>query len=1263
MAQTDLSKIGLSDLSTVTKSIRNFRATGRFAEADRFIGVLPHNIRTLKKIAIEIAQLYLVQGQYHLAAQTCDDSFQSALEYVNDDSVDVPSIRIPEVAAFELVRAFIWIGRYSKLKTALRIAQHVGKIWQFEDSQFYDPCELEKLIRPELGSLPDTFNTSHKPKGTALLDIENREYEVLIIHYYWKILVVAADQGLLDVKSTRARAVNHIRPLRRAVQSEGLLYEARLLIYLETNIMRDRDEALQELQAFAELLTPQSWPVERAYTLVDIVEIQIMSSSDHPKRAEEAQVLIREARELFDTASHTFGNTDLDLILTSLSHDISAYERFTQKLKLADRYYAVGHLQNGSRCLMHAISPDMVADDRFKELNSTVQLLDEKICLGGGEMLKQVSLLHAVTQAALKAPEFGFALQCLENYLQHLPPEIGPTNHCGIVMTLAQVYKKFGRDTEALQLAERALDIAESGMSYSDKSDAAFLIGVHQYAMARKHEASSAEEARLADSARDILSRWVDTDARNGFKDNVSLKCLHIADSENYRLRHNPNADPAAEEAILEWIERAKTNIPDSASVEKWFEITQLELRVLTRQQKFKQGVNVVHDLLSKAISTPGIRLVTKAGIYLSASIQTNLLAWATIRGNIDSGSSESNEHSIKLLFTSIKLSCTAFDLYLKTEGVELTIDCMAHVGYQILQYIGLFRGADHSGLLVAVLEALGKTEQVIDRMRHSVIPIKGMESLMSKRQLVSHESCLKLYNIGVVVSLRIGDTGKAWDWLQKGKSRAFADALGATILLPPSLLDRISKDEDARKLLEEEQMLLEMLGEASSNQVLAARRLATLRDRMIDNDLLREVIRIKHGFHDIDIGSDLKEALSDTGLDPKRVKFVDWFVPSRLAEHGNDRLILFVRRLDGTTSMKETDVSVSEVEQWLNDAFIYPEMSEPPLSRKTGNRLLKKMNGLIDGLAELTSDEDLLVLSPPGILKNIPLHALFVGKSPLIERNLIVYASTVSIFRQIILRTQSSKALSDVEPNGLASSTSFFAVYEEPDQEEEREAIFNHVRQLSTTFPGRVFLGPQGTKSRFLEQASSARWMHYHGHARIAKDIVKSSLCLADGTDIFAAGHQDEPSGEGREFSGIDELDVAGLFASNLPAGAHLTVIACDSGRQDVAPGDEPLGIVPALLYAGATSVLGCTWPIDSSTGRVFSEAFYRELGTSAEEGGEGGSKKRVIHLAQALRVTIKSMRKGELGPALKQPYHWAAFTLHGSWFLKLDWEHRENQ
>jgi CHAT domain-containing protein len=57
------------------------------------------------------------------------------------------------------------------------------------------------------------------------------------------------------------------------------------------------------------------------------------------------------------------------------------------------------------------------------------------------------------------------------------------------------------------------------------------------------------------------------------------------------------------------------------------------------------------------------------------------------------------------------------------------------------------------------------------------------------------------------------------------------------------------------------------------------------------------------------------------------------------------------------------------------------------------------------------------------------------------------------------------------------------------------------------------------------------------------------------------------------------------------------LDLNVCNGGLYRFGPGDEPYGMVPAALIAGAENVLGTLWAIDDRIGRSFMTRLYKEL------------------------------------------------------------------
>lgn len=120
------------------------------------------------------------------------------------------------------------------------------------------------------------------------------------------------------------------------------------------------------------------------------------------------------------------------------------------------------------------------------------------------------------------------------------------------------------------------------------------------------------------------------------------------------------------------------------------------------------------------------------------------------------------------------------------------------------------------------------------------------------------------------------------------------------------------------------------------------------------------------------------------------------------------------------------------------------------------------------------------------------------------------------------------------------------------------------------------------------------------------------------------------------------------------------VTVVGCGSGVQDVAAGDEPMGLVAALMCAGAATAVGTLWPINSEDGRDFAREFYYNMANqmqarlegTAGGGSGGGNGASLVNLAVAMRQAVRWVKRKRL----REPsvtYHWAAFVMYGTWMM----------
>jgi CHAT domain-containing protein len=91
------------------------------------------------------------------------------------------------------------------------------------------------------------------------------------------------------------------------------------------------------------------------------------------------------------------------------------------------------------------------------------------------------------------------------------------------------------------------------------------------------------------------------------------------------------------------------------------------------------------------------------------------------------------------------------------------------------------------------------------------------------------------------------------------------------------------------------------------------------------------------------------------------------------------------------------------------------------------------------------------------------------------------------------------------------------------------------------------------------------------------------------------------------------------------------VTLSGCGTGLSVVVGGDEQLGLVRGLLYAGARAVLLSLWDAHDSSTSEFMKSFYAYLQAGAGK-------------ARAAQQAMRDVRARH-----PHPFYWAPFTLLG--------------
>jgi CHAT domain-containing protein len=281
----------------------------------------------------------------------------------------------------------------------------------------------------------------------------------------------------------------------------------------------------------------------------------------------------------------------------------------------------------------------------------------------------------------------------------------------------------------------------------------------------------------------------------------------------------------------------------------------------------------------------------------------------------------------------------------------------------------------------------------------------------------------------------------------------------------------------------------------------------------------------------------------------------------------------------------------------WLNLRSA-PQSRSDRLSALTENArgILHRLYGLlIEPLVEELAPYRQLIIVPHGPLHYLPFHALHNGQGYLLEQWEISYLPGASLLRHCCETEVAEGGLLAVG-HSLQGRLPF-AVEE--------------ARSIATAWEGQALLEQEATLSRFCETAPQKKLLHLatHGDFRVDNPLF-SGLALADGW--------------------LTTLDV---FNLRLQA-SLVTLSACETGRSLIGGGDELLGLMRAVLAAGAASLLASFWAVEDSSTAEMMRSFYGHLAKGQRKG-------------QALRRAQRELI--EAGSSYSHPYFWAPFFLVG--------------
>ena len=270
-----------------------------------------------------------------------------------------------------------------------------------------------------------------------------------------------------------------------------------------------------------------------------------------------------------------------------------------------------------------------------------------------------------------------------------------------------------------------------------------------------------------------------------------------------------------------------------------------------------------------------------------------------------------------------------------------------------------------------------------------------------------------------------------------------------------------------------------------------------------------------------------------------------------------------------------------------------YIRALEKPLLQATLAHL-EELYGLLIAPLRSHLQAEHLVIVPHSFLHYLPFHALTDGQRYLIDDFTISYAPSASIF-----------ALCQQKPVEVSNEESLVLAVGDgraPHIEEEGRFV------AEALGGARLFLGDEATEERLKMYGPKSRFIHIATHGYFRQDNpMFSSIKL-----------------------GNSLLSLFDLYQLQLSA-ELVTLSGCGTGMNVVIGGDELIGLVRGLLYAGAQTLMVSLWEVHDQSTAEFMRDFYSTYAESANK-------------ANALRAALVNLRKKR-----PHPYYWAAFALVG--------------
>ena len=441
----------------------------------------------------------------------------------------------------------------------------------------------------------------------------------------------------------------------------------------------------------------------------------------------------------------------------------------------------------------------------------------------------------------------------------------------------------------------------------------------------------------------------------------------------------------------------------------------------------------------------------------------------------------------------------------------------------------------------------------------------------------------------------------EAFVYLERGRARALFDLLDGADqrTLPPRDAAEQALAERLAALRAElnwfySQINRPIEGDATLHAATMAAWQASVREREATlGQISRQLHQRTVGAPSPTLALDLAELRRTLGHDTALIEYFE--LDQRLAAFVvTDTQIVVVRSLGSMRAITEA------IEQFrfqigalrYGSIRLQPHLAQ--LSRRTQYHLTQLYDTLLRPLEPWLGTRR-LALVPHRALHYVPFQALYDGQAHVIEQREVCYAPSAQILLHCAARPH--RPLEHAVIVGVHDARTL--------------RVGDEIEAVAARFAdSTLLLDDQATVAALQAQAPRADVLHIacHGHFRPDNPLFSALELHAE------------------------QLTVRDTYQLDLRC-QLVTLSACETGVNDIAPGDELLGLARGFMSAGAPALLLSLWAVDDeSTAQTMAE-FYR-------------------HLCAGLRPAA-ALRMAQLALREQQPhaFFWSPFMLLGRW------------